>query len=51
MSAYQDWALARSCKPCQRDHVTECRGLAWDVDEMRFISCLCGCEKDGRGDE
>ena len=42
-SGYQAWALERSCKPCQSDHLTACRGVAWDVDEGRVVACMCGC--------
>lgn len=51
MSGYQDWAYARTCQPCQRDHLTACAGVAWDVDELAVINCLCGCVKVGRGSE
>lgn len=55
MSAYQDWAYARSCQPCRRDHYRACEGVAWDAEESRVIGCMCGCSGDEknitRGDE
>ena len=51
MSGYQDWALARTCFPCVADHVRECEGVAWDVEEGRVVACMCQCPKDGRGHE
>ena len=51
----QDWAYARTCQPCRRDHCIVCRGVAWDVDLLAVVACACGCSGDEknitRGDE
>ncbi len=42
--SYQDWAAARSCRPCLTGHVEACAGTVPDPDEpTERVTCLCGC--------
>ena len=51
MSAYQDWALARTSRECQTDAHDACDGLAYDPEEQRVVACRCGCGHHVRGSE